>query len=304
MKKMETILIAGGSGMIGKALTRKWRTAGHRVRILTRKESDPHKKSYHWDPVEGTYDKAALDEVTVIVNLAGSGIADRRWTPKRKQQLLDSRVGTTEFLWEMAKDLPTLEQFITASGVNCYGYDKPERKHPETDPFGDDTLSEIVRRWEAAAGKFEEKCVVSKVRTSMVLAKDDGALGTITKPIRLFVGSPIGNGKQLSPWIHLKDLAGIYNHLMVNRIGGAFNANAGNSSNQELTKAIAGVLHKPLWMPNVPGKLLEFFLGEMASMMLETLQADNAKIRETGYQFRFEGLKEAVSDLYGKKKKS
>lgn len=284
--------------MIGKALTKGWRHQGHRVRVLTRGESDPHNGLYHWDVKKKTFDKDALEDVTVIVNLAGAGISDRRWTEKRKKELLDSRVGTTEFLYEVAGKLETLEQFISASGINCYGYDEPRRKHPETDPYGDDTLSVIVRKWEAAADKFAERCVVSKVRTSMVLAKDAGALKTISKPIKFYVGSPIGDGKQVTAWIHIKDLFGIYDHLMKNRLGGAYNANGGNATNAELTRKLAEALGKPLWMPNVPAKLLKLFLGEMSSVVLETLQGDHSLIKKTGYVFRFEKIEKALNDLY------
>jgi uncharacterized protein len=297
-KQAQTILIAGGTGMIGKHLAEKWRAAGHRVKVLTRRPSDPAGGLYYWNAGRGEIDADAAADVTVLVNLAGAGIADKRWSDDRKKVLIDSRVRTTEFLWKTFWLSPTLKHYISASGINCYGYSGGERLHPETDGFGADTLSQIVLKWERAADLFAEKCPVAKVRTATVLEKGAGALKALAKPVKLGFGAPLGSGAQFMPWIHMADLVDIYDHILTHRLDGTYNANAGNVSNRELTKEIARALHRPLWLPKVPAGLLRLLLGEMSEMLLLSVKADNTFIRSTGYDFRFSSVRSALEDMY------
>jgi len=300
MEAKEIILIAGGTGLIGAELHKLWKNKGHEVRVLSRSGSDPSKGRFQWDPVQGTMDESALENVTVLVNLTGTSIAGKRWSAKRKKELIDSRIGTTECLWKYGQSSETLKHYISASGIICYGFDDDEKLHTEDEPFGKDFLSVITEKWEVAADLFREKCPVAKVRTSVVLSAKGGALPTIAAPVRFGFGSKLGSGEQSMPWIHIDDLARMYDFIMENRLFGPFNANAGNTDNKTLTKTIAKVLKKPLWLPGVPGGLLKLALGEMASVVLDGLKADNALIRSKGFEFNYSDLEAALREIYRK----
>src|SRR3989338_1909133 len=135
---METNLIGGGTGLIGQELTAYWQQQGHTVRLLTRQASNPKTGSYHWNPQTSEMDIAALEGVTVLVNLCGAGITDKRWTKSRIRELFDSRVGTTACLWQHAQSSPTLKRYLSASGAICYGFEDDTKTYTETDPFGTD----------------------------------------------------------------------------------------------------------------------------------------------------------------------
>jgi uncharacterized protein (TIGR01777 family) len=285
MENYHTILLAGGTGLIGQKLVKLLESEGHVVNVLTRSDykQDHH---YHWSPSKGFIDEAALKNVDIIINLAGAGIADKRWTKQRKELLISSRVDTTHFLFEVSEKIPNLKQYISASGINCYGYKNYHKKHTETDPFGNDFLSEVVEKWENAADQFNKKCKVAKVRTSVVLTKEGGALPKIAKTVTNYAGSPFGSGKQWMPWISMTDINRVYAHIVANQLDGSFNALAGSVTNKMFTQKLAKSLNKPLWLPNVPSFVLKLALGEMSSVVLEGLQADNSKILDTGFQFK------------------
>jgi uncharacterized protein len=297
MSTQKTILIAGGTGLIGKVLVKRLIDLGHEVRVLSRK-ANKEKNVFGWSPSEKRIDLDALEGVDVLINLVGEGIADKRWSTKRKQALIDSRVKTTHFLASQLDNMSSLKQYISASGINCYGYDDYTTKHPENDPFGADFLSQVVKKWEAAADKFAVRVKVVKVRTSVVLAKEGGALPAIAKTVNNYVGSPLGSGKQWMPWISMEDMVEVYVHAIEKNLDGTYNALAGSITNKEFTKTLAKVLIKPLWLPNVPSFVLKLILGEMSSVVLEGLQGDNSKLLQTGFIFKDQELEGALKKIY------
>ncbi len=296
MKEQRTILIAGGTGLIGRKLVDKLGERGHSVAVLTR--SPKKAGEFKWSPSEKTIDEDALKGVDTIINLAGAGIADKRWTEKRKKELIDSRVKTTKFLYKLRDKIPELNQYISASGINCYGYDQPERKHPETDDYGTDFLSVVVKRWEGAADLFDSDYKVAKIRTGVVLDSNGGAMEKIAKTVKSFVGAPLGSGKQWMPWLTIDDMVSLYVHVVEHKLEGAYNALANAHTNKEFTKELAKYHKKPLWLPNVPSFVMKIMLGEMATVVLDGLQASNAKIKDTGFEFEHENLKEAINAVY------
>lgn len=298
---METILIAGGTGLIGKKLTAKWKSAGHDVRILSRGKTDLEKNIFHYSIEKKEIDPLALENVSVIVNLAGAGIADKRWTKSRVEELYSSRIDSTEFLFEKVKNLSSLKQYISASGIICYGFDQPEKLFVESDPIGTDILSDITLKWEQAADLFSSVCPVAKIRISVVLSNEGGALLPISKPVKMGFGAILGNGKQGVPWIHLTDLVSLFDVAMQQKWNGAYNANAGNTTNEELTLTIATVLNKRIWLPKVPAFALKLALGRMSTVVLDGLKADNSKIKSLGMIFKYPELKGALEDLLKQK---
>lgn len=296
--KKQIILLAGGTGMIGKEMQAFLLKQGHEVRILSRKPSDLSKNIFHWQPTKDEIDAAALNGVTTIINLSGAGIADKRWTAERKREMIDSRVQPTQFLVSLAPQMPELKQYISASGINCYGYDNHAKVYQENDPFGKDFLSQVVEKWEQAANSFSTYCVVSKIRISVVLTAEGGALETIAKPIKMGLTSALGTGKQWMPWIHIDDLVGLFNFVMENRLEGSFNATAKVVNNKEFTDALAKQLNKKRWLPNVPAFVLKTILGEMSTVVLEGVNASNEKVKKAGFAFQYEKLGDALKQIY------
>lgn len=299
MTMSKRIIVAGGTGLIGKVVCEQLRAEGHEVRILTRKATNIEMQRYHWDPIKKEMDSSALEGVEVIINLVGEGIADQRWTKNRKEKLIASRTFPALFLLDEAKKYQ-INHYISASGINCYGYENPDRAHLETDPYGDDFLSSVVEKWETAANAFQAICKVTTVRIAVVLTKEGGALPKISAPVKWGMGAALGNGKQHMPWITIQDLARLFAHVVKNEIEGPINALANTNTNKEVTKAIAKALKKPLWLPNVPVFVLKLFLGEMASVLLDGLQASNAKIKDTNFKFHDEEIEATMEKLYKK----
>lgn len=297
MIKNYIILVAGGTGLIGETLVKQLKKQGHNVRVLSR-ESYGKKGFYTWSPSNKTIDESALDGVNIIINLAGAGIADKRWTKKRKKALVDSRVNTAKFLYELSDKMPELIQYVSASGINCYDYSNYDKRYKEDEAFGNDFLSSVVEKWENAADLFKNKCKVAKVRTSVVLSNEGGALSVMVKPIKYYLGAPLGSGKQWMPWISLKDIVNVYTHLVNNQIDGAYNALSGAVTNKTFTKHLAKSLKKPLWLPNVPGFVIKLALGEMSVMVLEGVNADSTKLLSTGFELEDKDLESTLMKIY------
>lgn len=299
----EVVLITGASGMIAKELAKKI-DKEYEIRFLTRKKK--YDNEYEWDIRKGNIDEAALENVSHIIHLAGANISEKRWTPERKRELISSRVDSAELLQTaLRKNKIKLKSFISASGINFYGTETSEKLYTESDPPGNDFLSEVVVLWERAADDFKEKNLaerVVKIRTAVVLSEKDGALNKMIPPIQYYIGSPLGSGKQYMPWIHLEDICSIYEFALKNStMEGAYNAvSPQHTTNKDLTKKIAKVLGKPLFMPNVPGFVLKLIFGELATAILEGSRASSQKILDAGFHFKFPDLNEALKNLLKK----
>ncbi|KAA2223514.1 TIGR01777 family oxidoreductase [Chryseobacterium sediminis] len=299
----EVVLITGASGMIAKELAKKIGKE-YEIRFLTRKKEHDHE--YEWDIRKGNIDETALENVSHIIHLAGANISEKRWTPERKRELISSRVDSAELLrTALRKNNIRLKSFISASGINFYGTETSEKIYTENDPPGNDFLSEVVVLWERAADDFKEQNLaerVVKIRTAVVLSEKDGALKKMIPPIQYYIGSPLGSGRQYMPWIHIEDICSIYELALKNStMDGAYNAvSPQHITNKDLTKNIAKVLGKPLFMPNVPGFVLKLIFGELAMAILEGSRASSQKIQDAGFHFKFPDLNEALRDLLNK----
>jgi hypothetical protein len=305
---METVLITGGTGLVGTHLARKLRQKGFRVALLSRsKKNSKETTSYFWDPEKEEIEKEALITANYIVHLAGANILEKRWTKKRKQLIIDSRVKTANLLFKKIKEFdakPTA--FISASAIGYYGSITSEHIFEESDPPAPGFLGETCRLWENAADQFSQHGIRTvKIRTSPVLAKDDGALKTILIPVRLGIAAPLGSGKQYMPWIHIDDLCNIYVKAIEDQqMVGAYNAAApGHTTNKEFMAAVAHTLQKPFWFPNVPGVLTRILLGELGDAALKGSRISSEKIQKAGYIFQFTSLESALKDLLLPKRK-
>lgn len=297
----KSILITGASGLIGSRLTELLLQQGHRVVHLGRTGRTGKVKSYVWDVKANQLDREALIGVDTIVHLAGAGVADQRWTKERKHEILESRTKSTHLLFEeLKKGNHTVKTFVSASAIGYYGFENLSEPLTEASPAGKDFLADVTRQWEEEANKIEALGIrLVKVRIGIVLSEKGGALKEMSRPIKLFAGSPLGSGNQNMSWIHLDDLCRIFMMAIDDeRLRGPYNGTGPYAvTNRELTQAIAKALHKPLILPAVPAFVLKLLLGEMSDIVLQGSVVSSKKIQQTGFQFQFTTLEEALHDL-------
>lgn len=292
---MKTVLIAGGTGLIGRKLTTVLKERGFKVYKLSRKNT--RRRGYiTWNPELQTVDSKNFHKINILINLVGSNIADKRWTSARKQELIQSRVNTTLFLRKLASQMPNLNYYIAASGINCYG-PETSRVHTEEDPLGNDFLSQLVKEWEAASDSFSDIVPVTKLRIAMVLAKEGGALKKMKLPFKFGLGAALGTGKQNMPWIHLDDLCRMFIYSIENELEGVFNAFSACSSNIDFSRALAKAVKRPFILPNIPSKILHFFLGERATILLDGTKVSNEKIVGKGFTFQHKTIGSTMKHL-------
>lgn len=297
------ILITGGTGLIGNQLTELLERKGHRVNILTRSETNIAKHLYHWDLKSGFVEKAALENIQAVIHLAGAGIVDEKWTDDRKQEIINSRIRPLEVLekaFTAVGELP--KTIVSASAIGIYGFDTGEQKLTEESTKSEEYIGKVVQEWENAIDLFAQKLKIRcvKLRIGIVLDKNGGALPQMALPVKLFVGSPLGSGKQWISWIHSADLCEMFAEAVENPVyDGVYNAVAPNPvTNSVFTKTLGQVLKKPIWAPNVPAFALKLILGERAQLVLGGNRVSSEKISNIGYQFHFKDLKEALINNY------
>lgn len=303
MNKMQSILITGGTGLLGKYLTDALVIKGHTVSHLSRRPGkNPAIKTFLWDIDKGTIDPECIAGVDTIVHLAGEGIADKRWTTERKRQLIDSRTKSIALVYKLLQTTPHgVKSVVSASGTGYYS-DRGDDLMTETSPPANDFLAECCILWEKAVDQGAELGLrVLKFRTGVVLTTGGGALPLLAMPVKLYVGSPMGNGKAWVPWIHWRDVVDMYMLGIENQnLSGVYNMVAPHPvTNKQLTQAIAKQLHKPLWAPHVPAFALKLFLGEMSLVVLGSTKTSSAKIEAAGFKFTYPTVDLALKEIYG-----
>lgn len=295
------ILITGGTGQIGRALTASLIDNGHEVRWMSRTVKNSESVAqFEWDIKNHTMDPEALKGVDTIIHLAGAPINGKRWTKEVKKELRDSRINSTQLLFDTCKSTSTWPKyFLGGSAIGYYGYDSGSIWKKEGSRFGDDFLATLVKDWESTANQFSEEGVsVSLLRTGIVLTMDGGALVEMSGPVKWGLGSPLGKGDQYVSWIHMEDEIGAIVHILENNLEGPFNLSAPDpATNKELMRAIAKVLNKPFFLPPVPSFIIKLIVGEMASAVLGSCRTSSEKLLESGFVFKFPELNPALTDL-------
>jgi uncharacterized protein (TIGR01777 family) len=296
------ILITGASGLVGAALTTQLLKEGHQVAHLGRTRRTGRVPSYVWDVEKGFIENGALDGVDAIIHLAGAGIADKPWTTKRKQEILESRTRSSALLHSYLKDAThQVKVFVSASAIGYYGFGGSDEVFTEESKPGSGFLAEVVKAWEGKVDKIDELNIRTvKVRIGIVLSAEGGALKEIAQPVRWGVGAPLGTGKQFMSWIHIEDLCRMFIHAVENEsMHGAYNAVTPTpATNREITKAIARALKRPLLLPTVPGFVLKLMLGEMADLVLYGSKVSSEKIQQSGFTYTYADLDKAISSFY------
>ncbi|MDN5286837.1 MAG: hypothetical protein JWR38_3111 [Mucilaginibacter sp.] len=299
---MKNILITGGSGSVGRRLTRLLLDKGCQVSTLSRKpDNDSQIKTYVWDIDKGVIDEHCIDGIDTIVHLAGAGIADKRWTESRKKELIDSRTKSIGLIYRLLKNKPNkVNAIISASAIGYYS-DRGDKLMTEGSLPNNDFMARCCIAWEDAIDEGEKLGLrVVKFRTGVVLDQDGGALPKLALPVKLYIGSAIGNGNQWIPWIHWLDVVNMYLYGIENTaLKGVYNMVAPNPvTNKQLTQAVAKQLHKPLWAPKVPAFLLKLILGEMSTIVLGSTKVSAQKIQDAGFNFKFAELPAALKEIY------
>jgi uncharacterized protein (TIGR01777 family) len=299
---MKTVLITGGSGMVGKRLSELLTGKGYKVIWLSRERYvKAHIPRYRWDYRKGEIDTEAVQQADVIVHLAGTSIGDNSWTRLRKQKIVESRVQTAKLLLETVRGFDKKpEAFISASAIGFYGQETGERIFTEEDnPEGSDFLSRTCRKWEAEAFRFRDELNVRVVvlRTAFVISKESEAFAKMALLTRFGLGMRMGWGKQYLNWIHLDDLCGLYLKAVEDSfMRGAYNAVAPESvTNAGFMKTLAKEMKRPFFMPPLPAFLLRAFIGQAADMILYGSRISSQKVRDAGYDFIYPTVREAIA---------
>jgi hypothetical protein len=300
----QKVLITGGTGLIGSRLTELLLEKGFEVAYLSRRKSEATQvKVYLWDLEKGYVAEEAIRQADCIIHLAGAGVADQRWTSSRKQEILESRTRSSQLLYEYLQRTPhRVKAFLSASAIGIYGADRGEELLTETSSLGNDFLAEVTKAWEGAVQPVAGLGIRTVLlRIGIVLSNKGGALSKMAQPIRLGAGSPLGSGKQWISWIHVDDLCRLFLYCLENPdLQGPYNAVAPEpATNEALTKQIAEVLGKPLFMPNVPAFALKLALGEMATTVLGSAKVSSQKITRAGFTYQFPNLAPSLRDLLG-----
>ena len=297
------ILITGATGFVGKQLSKLLIDNNISINYLstskTKIESKPNYQGFYWNPDEGKIDESSLIGVDAIIHLAGANIA-KRWTKSYKQEIIESRILSTNLLYNTLKRNPhQVKQIISASGTAIYP-DSFSKIYSETETeIADGFLSNVVVNWEKSVDQFKLLAIkVCKVRTGIVYDKDGGALAEILKPIKLGFGSSYGSGKQIQSWIHIHDVVNLYYFLLKNNSEGVYNAVAPETvSDEKLTKAIARILKKPLFMPNIPRFVMQLILGYMCELLFTNKNISSKKAINEGFKFKFPDIDVALEDI-------
>ena len=304
MKK--NVLISGGSGFIGSHLTALLLQNGFSVSILSRSEKQNKKDVfyYKWDVKSQFIEEESVVRADYIIHLAGENIGEKRWTAKRKEAIIDSREQSTLLLYSaIKKNNKKLDAFISASAIGYYGAINGQEICTEIDAPANDFLGYACQKWEDSISFIENLHIRTvKIRTGLVLGKNDGFLEKLVPLFKYRLGSALGSGQQYMPWIHVDDLCAIYLQAMTNtEMSGPYNAAINdNTTNEKFSKILAGLFGYKIWLPNVPAFALQLALGEMSKIVLTGRRVSSDKIEQTGFEFNHTKLVEALKDCLPK----
>jgi uncharacterized protein (TIGR01777 family) len=306
---MQTILIAGGSGLIGTALSGLLVKEGYKVIVLSRNPRSAHDgiRYSQWNVKDQTYEVSAFQEADVIIHLAGENIAEKRWTARRKKEIRDSRVDSSALIIKALKETNNhVHTVIAASAIGWYGRDHKKAPVPftEHDQPAAGFLGETCRMWEESIEPVKQlgKRLV-KLRTGIVISEEGGAMAEFKKPLRFGIAAILGTGNQIISWIHIDDLCRIYLEAIRNtQLNGVYNAVAPEPcSNERLTLELAKQMRGSNFLAvHVPSFLLRLVLGEMSIEVLKSTTVSSKKLQQQGFQFQFPTIAAAVRALHKK----
>ncbi len=306
---MQTVIITGGTGMIGRHLTKNLSDKGYQVIVLTRKI--PAEKSVYpnvqyalWDVAKQTIDINAIKQADFIVHLAGAGVVDKKWTPAYKDEIVKSRTESSALLIHtLQNNVHSIKTVVSASAIGWYGEDPAPSKEgfTESDKPAGGFLGGTCQLWEQSIEPVEKLGIrLAKIRIGIVLSNEGGALAEFKKPIRFGVAGILGDGQQMVSWVHIDDLCRIFIEGMENpHLSGSYNAVAPNPvTNKVLTIELANQLKGKFYIPlHVPGFVLKIMLGNRSIEVLKSTTVSCGKIKNTGFTFLYPTIEAALTEL-------
>ncbi len=299
-----TVLIGGGTGLVGMHLSRLLRENNYEVRHLSRtRDLDAEFPAYHWDTKTGEIDADAMRDVDYVINLAGAGIADARWTDERKKLIIASRTQTTDLLRQNIENGNLkIKAYISASAIGYYG-NRGEDLMTEENAPGDGFLSQSVILWEDAVKKIEETGLRTvRMRTGIVVSTQGGAIPELTKTFAVGVGAYFGSGKAFYSWIHIEDMSRMYLYAIENeKIHGAINAVSPNPVRmKQMVYDLKEAYDGPVLVMPAPEFGIKLAFGEMSHTVLDSTKVSNEKIEKAGFKFAFPDFLPAAKDIFAR----
>ena len=290
------ILISGGTGFIGKLLSKELVSSGYELTIISRSSTTKNEEKIKFIPWDKEALQNAVNNSDIVINLTGESITGKRWTKEQKDLIYKSRIVTTKLLVEAinnAKNKP--KKLISISAVGIYG-DRGDEKLIEDSSSGSGFLTNVCVDWEAEAKKAKTNVIV--LRLGIVLGKNGGALKKIIPPFKMFIGGPLGSGNQYMPWIAIDDVIGLIMFAIENdSVNGILNATSPNPvTNKEFSNILGKVLHRPSFIP-VPGFALKLLLGEMSELLLGSQRVIPERALQLGYKFKYSELESALKGI-------
>ncbi|MBV8887788.1 MAG: TIGR01777 family oxidoreductase [Chroococcidiopsidaceae cyanobacterium CP_BM_RX_35] len=302
------VAITGATGFVGSLLVKRLQAEGHQVLVLTRNlargqkvfppSAFPNLEIVAYTPTESGSWQQAIAGCDGVVNLAGASISEGRWTPQRKQEILNSRQVSTQKLVEaIAQANPKPSVLVNASAIGYYGTSETAT-FDENSPPGDDFLAQVCQAWEAEAKKVTATGTRLVILRFGIVLGQGGAIAKMVTPFKLFAGGPIGSGLQWFSWIYQDDLVDLIVQALTRAdIAGVFNATAPHPVRMtELCQTMGQVLKRPSWLP-VPGFALETLLGDGAMVVLEGQQVLPKSTQALGFQYQYPKLKQALEAI-------
>lgn len=297
------VLITGATGMIGQELVKVLHQNNIEVNYLSTSKdklvSKENYKGFYWNPNTNEIDINAFEGVSVIYHLAGATVA-KRWTSSYKKEILESRIIPTRLLYATLQNNPhQIKQIISASAIGIYPDSLGSIYNEENKGVDDSFLGEVVQKWETEVDAFKKiNILVTKIRIGIVLSNKGGALPQMVTPIKYGVGAAFGSGKQYQSWIHIEDLVNVFYYTQIKELSGIYNAVAPHPvTNATITKEIAKVLKRPLWLPNIPKFAMKMILGEMHILLFSSQSVSALKILNEGFQFKYATIEKALADI-------
>lgn len=300
---MPNILITGGSGLIGDHLTTLLQLKGYTVAHLSRKKKVSNVIVHQWNPETGYMEDTAIAQADFIIHLAGANVGEHRWTKRYKEEILQSRIRSTELLYASLHRIPNkVKAIIASSAIGYYGNRGDDLLQEDAIP-AHDFLGATCVQWEKAVTRIKDldKRVVI-LRTGIVLAKDGGALPRFVQPLRFGIAPVFGSGRQYYPWIHITDLCNMYLHAVTNvNMTGIYNAVSPSPVRYiELLNTLAKTMNKKKINIPVPAILLQVGLGEFAQSLTMSTRCSADSITGSGFVFQYPALEAALQDLMGR----
>lgn len=295
------VAISGGTGLVGQKLCHVLKARGDEVVVLTRGESKFEEDIHYVNWLGEEKPEQALEGIDAFINLAGVSLNDGRWTEERKEAIYTSRMNTTDEVLRIIESLQTKPQvLINASAVGIYPTSISAVYTEQSKKFATDFLGKVVADWEQKANHATGLGVrVCLARLGVVLDKEAGALPLIVLPYQLFVGGTVGSGEQWLSWIHIDDVCGAILHAIEHtELSGPINLTSPNAKRmKQFGKIVGRTLNRPHWLP-VPSFSLKLALGEKSQLVLEGQYVVPEKLLQSGYQFKFPSVEDAIIDLY------